>query len=45
LPLKVVQHRMGHSSVMVTADTYGHLFPRGDDAKELSDAAAALLKS
>jgi integrase len=43
LPLKVVQHRMGHSSINLTADVYGHLFPRGDDAKELSDAAAALM--
>ncbi|ESX98659.1 site-specific integrase [Mesorhizobium sp. LNJC405B00] len=42
LPLKAVQERMGHSSVMMTADVYGHLFPRGDDGKEL-DVAAALL--
>jgi integrase len=27
LPLKVVQTRMGHSSIQMTADTYGHLFP------------------
>jgi integrase len=26
LPPKVVQHRLGHSSIMVTMDTYGHLF-------------------
>ena len=32
LPLKVVQARMGHSSVQITADRYGHLFPRGDDS-------------
>ena len=43
LPAKVVQHRLGHSSIMVTLDTYGHLFPRNDDAKELADAEAALL--
>jgi hypothetical protein len=42
LPLKAVQERMGHASVMMTADVYGHLFPRGDDGKEL-DSAAALL--
>ena len=44
LPPKVVQHRLGHSSIMVTMDTYGHLFPRGDDAAELAAAEAALLK-
>lgn len=44
LPLKVVQERMGHSSVTMTADTYSHLFPRGDDADELAAAEAALLK-
>lgn len=43
LPPKVVQHRLGHSSIMVTMDTYGHLFPRGDDAAELAAAEAALL--
>jgi integrase len=29
LPLKVVQERLGHSKITMTADTYGHLFPRG----------------
>jgi integrase len=43
LPAKVVQTRLGHSSITVTLDTYGHLFPRGDDAKELAAAEAALL--
>ncbi|MHC2488158.1 site-specific integrase [Sinorhizobium meliloti] len=43
LPLKVVQERMGHSSITMTADTYGHLFPRGDDADELAAAEASLL--
>ncbi len=43
LPAKVVQHRLGHSSIMVTLDTYGHLFPRGDDGTELAAAEAALL--
>src|SRR6516162_8769153 len=31
LPLKVVQQRLGHSSITMTADTYGHLFPAADD--------------
>lgn len=43
LPLKVVQERMGHSSITMTADVYGHLFPRADDADELAAAEAALL--
>ena len=44
LPLKVVQERMGHSSITITADTYGHLFPKGDDADELAAVERALLK-
>jgi integrase len=43
LPAKVVQERLGHSSITVTLDTYGHLFPRGDDGSELAAAATALL--
>ena len=30
LPPKVVQERLGHSSILMTMDVYGHLFPRGD---------------
>jgi integrase len=43
LPPKVVQHLLGHSSIVMTLDTYGHLFPRGDDAAELAQATQALL--
>jgi integrase len=43
LPAKVVQHRMGHSSISITLDVYGHLFPRGDDAAELAEAERLLL--
>jgi integrase len=43
LPPKLVQSRMGHSSITVTMDTYGHLFPRGDDTAELAEAASSLL--
>src|SRR6185437_11081726 len=42
LPAKVVQHRLGHSSITVTLDTYGHLFPRGDDGAELAATERAL---
>jgi integrase len=38
LPLKVVSERLGHSNIQITADTYGHLFPRGDDSAELAAA-------
>jgi integrase len=31
LPPKVVQERLGHSTIAMTLDTYGHLFPRGDE--------------
>ncbi|HTN60915.1 MAG TPA: tyrosine-type recombinase/integrase [Devosia sp.] len=43
LPPKVVQERLGHSSITMTMDVYGHLFPRGDDSEELAAAEAALL--
>lgn len=43
LPAKVVQQLLGHSSIVMTLDRYGHLFPRGDDRKELADAVSALL--
>ena len=43
LPPKVVQERMGHSSITMTLDTYGHLFPRGDDSSELAEAERVLL--
>src|SRR6202008_2883837 len=36
LPLKTVQVRMGHSTLAMTADTYGHLFPSNDDAEVLA---------
>jgi integrase len=28
--------RPGQSSIVMTSDVYGHLFPRGDDADELA---------
>jgi integrase len=45
LPLKVVQARLGHASIQMTADRYGHLFPRGDDGAELAAAERAFLRS
>jgi integrase len=43
LPAKMVQERLGHSSIVLTIDTYSHLFPRDDDAAEMAAAEAALL--
>jgi integrase len=43
LPVKIVQERLGHSSVVMTLDIYGHLFPRVDDSEELAAAERALL--
>jgi integrase len=43
LPLKVVQARLGHASIQMTADAYGHLFPRSDDGAELAAAEKAFL--
>jgi integrase len=43
LSAKAVQQRMGHSSIVLTLDTYGHLFPTHDDGAELVAAERALL--
>lgn len=40
---KAVQTRMGHSSIQVTFDTYGHLFPAADETQALADAESRLL--
>jgi len=34
---------MGHASIQMTSDIYGHLFPRGDDGAELAAAVKAFL--
>jgi integrase len=43
LPLKVAQARLGHASIQMTADRYGHLFPNTDDGAELAAAEKAFL--
>ena len=45
LPPKVVQERMGHSSITMTYDRYGHLFPRGDDTAQIDAAELRLIGS
>lgn len=42
LTAKAVQTRMGHSSIQVTFDTYGHLFPSADEGAEMAAAELAL---
>jgi len=42
LPPKTVQTRLGHTSIVMTLDVYGHLFPSRDDGKELAAAERAL---
>jgi integrase len=42
LPPKNVQELLGHSSIMITLDVYGHLFPANNDRTELTAAEAAL---
>jgi len=34
----MVRERMGHSTLAMTADRYGHLFPSGDAGAELAKA-------
>ena len=43
LPAKVVQGLLGHGSIVMTLDRYGHLFPHGDDPNRLAAASRALL--
>jgi integrase len=42
---EVVQGRLGHASIQMTVDRYGHFFPRGDDGAELAAAEKMLLGS
>lgn len=43
LPAKVVQERLGHATIAMTMDVYGHLFPRQNDSHELARAERLLL--
>jgi integrase len=38
LPLREVQSRLGHATLSMTADRYGHLFPRADHEAEMVEA-------
>lgn len=43
LPMKTIQTRLGHSSIVMTSDVYGHLFPTGDDGSEMAKAEKYLM--
>jgi integrase len=43
LPPKDAQELLGHSSIMMTLDLYGHLFPKRDDPAELAKSVSMLL--
>jgi integrase len=45
LPAKMVQERLGHASIVMTMDTYSHLFPVTDDGAELARAELRLVGS
>jgi integrase len=42
---KVIQERMGHSSITITFDRYGHLFPRDDDVAEIEAAELSVVNA
>ena len=42
LPAKLVQSYLGHSSITMTLDIYGHLFPSNADRAELAASEKAL---
>ena len=42
LPAKVVQEWLGHSSIKMTLDIYGTLFPRSSDSAEIAASERAL---
>ena len=39
---KTAQHWAGHSSLVLTLDTYGHMIPRQDDHARIAKAEALL---
>jgi integrase len=37
---KAVQARLGHATIVMTLDVYGHIFPRNDIGAEMATAEA-----
>ena len=44
VPLEVARERMGHASIRLTADTYGHIFPsmQRDAANRLQNLSESI---
>ena len=42
---KVIQERLGHATIGETFDTYGHLFPKDEDAEEIAAAELAVVRA
>jgi integrase len=45
LPPKVIQERLGHASITMTFDRYGHMFPKANDSEELGQAELAVVNA
>ena len=45
LTAKVFQERLGHATIGETFDTYGHLFPKDEDAEEIAAAELAVVRA
>jgi integrase len=45
LSAKQAQALLGHASIVITLDTYGHLFPSSDNPDELAASVAAVLRA
>jgi integrase len=45
LTAKVIQERLGHATIGETFDTYGHLFPKDEDAEEIAAAELAVVRA
>jgi integrase len=45
LPPKVIQERLGHTSITMTFDRYGHLFPKAADSDEIAAAELRLVNA
>ncbi len=45
LTAKQVQERMGHSTIQMTMDVYGHLFPTKDEGEALAKAEDILRRT
>ena len=45
LPPKVIQERLGHTSITMTFNRYGHLFPKAADSDEIAAAELRLVNA